>query len=181
MDNVLDRLNTEIKAYVTALDPEALTDADHRRVKEILCFTTNMEHAGDVVEHNLLSLAAKKIKRGLVFSKQGQTELFDIIDRLITNVRTAAALFVNEDTRAARLLAAEKEIFRDIEAQATAAHFERLRAGRIETAETSSLHLDILRDLKRVNTHLVAAAAYPVLESKGELLPSRLRQDGEAR
>jgi len=32
-----------------------------------------------------------------------------------------------------------------------------------------------------VNTHLVAAAAYPVLESKGELLPSRLRQDGEAR
>jgi len=115
---VLDRLNTEIKAYVTALDPEALTDADHRRVKEILCFTTNMEHAGDVVEHNLLSLAAKKIKRGLVFSKQGQTELFDIIDRLITNVRTAAALFVNEDTRAARLLAAEKEIFRDIEAQA---------------------------------------------------------------
>jgi len=76
------------------------------------------------------------------------------------------------------LLAAEKEAFRDIEAQATQAHFDRLRAGRIEAAETSSLHLDILRDLKRVNTHLVAAAAYPVLEGKGELLPNRLRQAG---
>ena len=42
------------------------------------------------------------------------------------------------------------------------------------------MHLDALRDLKNVNTHLVAAAAYPVLESKGELLPSRLRPDGDA-
>ncbi|MCU4160369.1 Na/Pi cotransporter family protein, partial [Acidiphilium sp. AL] len=94
------------------------------------------------------------------------------------NVRTAAALFVTEDARAARLLAAEKEAFRDIEAHATSVHFEWLRAGRIDMAETSSLYLDTLRDLKRVNAHLVAAAAYPVLEGKGELLPSRLRQDG---
>ena len=56
---------------------------------------------------------------------------------------------------------------------------DRLRSGRVESVETSTLHLDALRDLKNVNTHLVAAAAYPVLESKGELLPSRLRQDGD--
>jgi hypothetical protein len=74
------------------------------------------------------------------------------------------------DDRAARLLAAEKEAFRNLEAAATASHFERLRAGRTDTAETSSLHLDALRDLKRVNAHLVAAAAYPVLERNGELL-----------
>jgi hypothetical protein len=46
-----------------------------------------------------------------------------------------------------------------------------------ETTETSALHLDALRDLKSVNKHIVAAtAAYPVLESKGELLATRLRQ-----
>jgi phosphate:Na+ symporter len=56
-------------------------------------------------------------------------------------------------------------------------HFERLRHGRVDTAETSSLHLDALRHIKQINTHLVAAAAYPVLASKGELLPNRLRQD----
>jgi phosphate:Na+ symporter len=54
------------------------------------------------------------------------------------------------------------------------------RTGRLDTAETSTLHLDALRDLKNVNTHLVAAAAYPVLENSGELLRSRLRQEGEA-
>jgi len=92
-------------------------------------------------------------------------------------VRTAASLFMTGDERAARLLAAEKEAFRAIESAATDAHFERLRTGRLDSAETSALHLDALRDLKSVNTHLVAAAAYPVLANKGELLPTRLRLD----
>jgi hypothetical protein len=42
-----------------------------------------------------------------------------------------------------------------------------------------TMHLDALRDLKNVNTHLVAAAAYPVLENIGELLPSRIRHEDE--
>ncbi len=175
LDDVLDRLNGAIKTYVVGLDPAAMTEDDHRRAMEILRFATNMEHAGDVVDRNLLGLVSKKIKRGLAFSPQGEAELLGAIDRLLSNVRTAASLFVIDDARLARRLAAEKQEFRDIEASATEAHFQRLRAGRLDSTETSSLHLDMLRDLKRVNTHLVAAAAYPVLESKGELLPSRIR------
>ncbi|MBV9539221.1 MAG: Na/Pi cotransporter family protein [Acidisphaera sp.] len=175
LDHVLDRLDAAIKAYLTSIDPDAMADADHRRVTDILAFATNLEHAGDVVDKNLLGLTARKIKRGLVFSREGQGELVAIVDRLLANLRTAATVFMTDDVRAARLLASEKEAFRDIEAQATTAHFARLREGRIDTAETSALHLDILRDLARVNTHLVAAAAYPVLEGRGELLSSRLR------
>ena len=177
LDDILDKLNTAIKAYLTSLDPEALSEADHRRVTEILAFATNMEQAGDIVDKNLLGLATKKLKRGLAFSEEGQAELLTMIDRLTANVRAAASLFMTEDERAARLLAAEKEAFRNLEVSATASHFQRLRSGRVDTAETSSLHLDALRHLKQINTHLVAAAAYPVLESKGELLPSRLRQN----
>lgn len=175
LDDVLDRLNAAIRTYVVGLDPAAMTDADQKRAAEILRFATNMEHAGDVVDRNLLGLASKKLKRGIAFSPALQTDLLGVIDRLIGNVRTAAALFMLDDARLARRLAAEKQEFRDIEANATEAHFEGLRANRGELSETGSLHLDILRDLKRVNTHLVAAAAYPVLEREGELLPSRLR------
>jgi phosphate:Na+ symporter len=177
LDDVMDKLNTAIKAYLSALDPDFLTESDHRRVAEILSFATHMEQAADIVDKSLLGLAMKKLRRGLAFSKEGQSELLDIIDRLIANVRAAASLFMTADERAARLLAAEKEAFRTLEATATASHFARLRAGRVDTAETSSLHLDALRDLKRVNAHLVAAAAYPVLESTGDLLASRLRPD----
>jgi phosphate:Na+ symporter len=179
LDDILDKLNTAIKAYITAIDPDALSDEDHRRVRDILAFTTNMEHAGDIVEKNLLGIVTKKLKRGVSFSKAGQAELLTMIDRLMVNLSMAASLFMTADERAARLLAGEKEVFRNLESQATDSHFERLREGRLDTAETSSLHLDALRDLKNVNTHLVAAAAYPVLENKGELLPSRLRQDDD--
>jgi phosphate:Na+ symporter len=179
LDDILDSLNTAIKAYITSIDPDALSDTDHRRVDEVLTFITNMEHAGDIIEKNLLGIATKMLKRGVNFSKDGQAELLAMIDRLLVNLRMAASLFMTADERAARLLVGEKEVFRNLESEATAAHFARLRARRTDTVETSTMHLDALRDLKNVNTHLVAAAAYPVLESKGELLPSRLRQDGE--
>jgi phosphate:Na+ symporter len=174
-DDVLDTLNTAIKAYMTAMPSEAMTEEDHRRVVEILAFATNLEHAGDVVDKGLFGVVAKQIKRGLVFSPAEAEPLRGIVDRLVANLRAAAALLVTGDDRAARLLVEEKEVFRSLEADATALHFEHLREGRVGSIETSALNLDTLRDLKRVNAHLVAGAAYPVLESKGELLPSRLR------
>ncbi len=98
------------------------------------------------------------------------------MDRLIANLRTAASLFMTEDPRAARLLAEEKVAFRSAESAATFSHLERLRSGRVDSAETSALHLDLLRDMKMkmVNSHIIAAAAYPILERNGDLLTSRL-------
>jgi phosphate:Na+ symporter len=173
-DDILDHLNTAIKTYLTSLDPEQLAENDHRRVHEILTFVINIEQAGDVVDLNLLPHATKRLKRGLAFSREGEAELLAMLDRLMANLRTAASLFMTEDPRTARMLADEKVAFREAESTATASHFERLRSGRIDSAQTSALHLDLLRDLKLINSHIVAAAAYPVLERTGALLPSRL-------
>src|SRR5438132_6050234 len=179
LDNVLDRLNGAIKVYLTALDPETLDESDNRRLGEILAFITNLEHAGDIVDKGLIAIAAKRLKRGLAFSAQGQAEIRAMLERLAGNVQAAAAVFMTEDARAARQLLHEKEVFRDLETRATEAHFARIRAGRVESVETSALHLDLLRDMKRINAHL-AAAAYPVLEDLGELLPSRHRDTAAA-
>jgi len=176
LDKVLDRLDTAIKEYLTSLDTDALDSAEHRRLSEILSFTTNLEHAGDIVEKSLMPLAAKRIKRGFGFSEASQQEIQEMIDRLTSNARTAAAVFMTEDPRAARQLLGEKEVFREIETRATEEYFGRARPNRPEDIEISKLLLDIVRDLKRVNAHL-AAAAYPILEGRGELLPSRLKQD----
>jgi phosphate:Na+ symporter len=176
LDNVLDRLNGAIKVYLTALDPDGLDEQDNRRLGDILAFITNLEHAGDIVEKGLIAIAAKRLKRGLAFSVEGQAEIRVMLERLAGNVQAAAAVFMTEDARAARGLLHEKEVFRDLEARATEAHFARIRAGRVESVETSAMHLDVLRDMKRINAHL-AAAAYPVLENLGELLPSRHRSE----
>lgn len=179
-DDVLDRLSAAIKAYLTSIDPEALSEQDHPRLAQVLAFSTQIEHAGDVVDKNLLALAAKRIKRGLPLSPETTAELDSLMERLEHNLRSAAAVFLSADARGARALAAEKEALRDLEAQATAAHFARLRAGRIDSTETSAFHLEVLRDVLRINSHLIAAAAYPVLEEQGALLPSRLRPNAGA-
>jgi len=174
MDDVLDRLNGAIKAYLMALDPEAMTEADHRRAERILIFATQIEQAGDVVDRNLMALAGKRLKRGLAFRPEQRKALLEMTDRLSANLGLAASLFLTEDQRAARLLAEEKEQFRAIELAATQAHFAALRQGAGGVAEVDALQLDLIRDLKRVNAHLVEAAAYPVLRSEGALLPTRV-------
>jgi phosphate:Na+ symporter len=176
MDDVLDRLNSAIKTYLTGLDPEATSEADQRRIEEILAFTINLEHAGDVVDRNLLDHAAKRLKRNIDLSREQTDELAAIIARLVANLRSAASVFMTADVRGARMLAAEKETFRGLEAAETDAHFAQIRAGQAQAAEASAWRLDLLRDLKRVNDHLIAAAAYPLLKGQGELLPTRLRE-----
>lgn len=176
-DDVIDRLNIAIKSYLTSIDPDELGPHDHRRLQEVLGFTMNLEQAGDVVDRYLLPHTSKGLKRGLALPKERQEELLSLMDRLITNLRTAASLFMTEDPRAARLLADEKIAFRDAESRATLQHFERLRDSELPTAQASALHLDLLRDMKLINSHIVAAAAYPILERSGELLPSRIARN----
>jgi phosphate:Na+ symporter len=173
-EDVLDKLNIAIKAYLTSLDPEELNATDHRRLNEILTFTMNIEQAGDVVDRNFLPHASKRLKRGLAFSEEEQKDLTAMIERLSANLKTAASLFVTEDPRTARLLVDEKVAFRDAESKATASHFNRLRDSDLQAAQARSIHLDLLRDIKLINSHIIAAAAYPVLERTGALLPSRV-------
>jgi phosphate:Na+ symporter len=178
LDDVLDRLNTAIKTYLAALDPEDLNQEDDRRLSEILGFITNLEQAGDIVTGGVLAAAAKLAKRGLAFSLEEEAEMRAMLDRLATNLRAAAAVFMTDDPRAARRLRAEKEVFRDLETRASEAHFARIRAGRAESLATGGLHLDILRDLKRINAHLTRAAD-AILDRHGELLASRLKGGAE--
>lgn len=176
MDDVLDRLHDQIKRYLTRISLEDLDERDSRRVSEVLTFTINLEHVGDIIDKNLMEEAGKKIRRKLRFSAEGAAEITGMLERLGETQRLAATVFLSGDLRSARLLIREKEVVRDLETQATEAHFARLRAGRPESVETSALHLDILRDLRRINAHLVTAA-YPALDQSGELLSSRLREN----
>jgi phosphate:Na+ symporter len=180
LDDVLDRLNTAIKLYLTRLDPEGLTEDDQRRLGEILIFATNLETAGDVVDRELMGLAARRLKRGIALPEVERAGIRRLIERLTGTVRAAAAVFMSVDARAARLLVAEKEAFRSLETTATAEHFARIRQASAGDAASSAWRLDLVRVLKSVNGHVVAAAAYPVLEGQGALLPTRLRLDGEA-
>lgn len=174
LDTQVDRLNEAIKIYLTTVSRELMDPADQKRVVDLITFITNLEHIGDIVDKNLMELAAKKVKYQLKFSPEGSKELDDIHERLTHNLELAMNVFMSGDLKLARQLFAEKQIFRELERIAAENHLARLRSGRIESMQTSSLHLDILRDLKRINSHL-AIVAQPLLEAAGELSPTRLK------
>jgi phosphate:Na+ symporter len=174
-DDVLDALNSEIKRYLTRLDPESLTDDEHRRALAVLAFSLNLEGAGDVVERNLASFVAKQLKRGVEPSPEDVQEIQEAFEAVRANLRSAASVFTTGDRRAARVLSQQKAEFRRREGEAIKSHFAQLRRQRDATAPA----LDLLRDIKRLNDHLVAGAAYPVLEAAGELMPSRIVDDGD--
>src|SRR6202047_1350210 len=167
-DNIVDKLNEAIKLYITRLTRDSLDDSEGRRAMEIVSFTINLEHIGDIIDKNLCELAIKKIKGRYQFSPEGAAELTGFHKRTIESLQVAFGIFMTGDIEAARKLLRTKTDLRKAELDAADRHFERLREGRPESLETTSLHLDILADLKRIHSH-ISSVAYPVLEAAGEL------------
>jgi len=174
-DNVVDELHEAIKLYMVKVSKAEMSDEESQRYVEIITFTTNLEHVGDIIDKNLMELAAKKIKNRYTFSSEGLEEIRKFHARVMDNMRLAFNVFATRDVAMARRLLAEKAITRAAELAAADSHFARLREGRPESIETSAIHLDVMRDLKRINGHLTSVA-YPILEVAGELRDSRLRE-----
>ena len=151
MDNIVDRLTEAIKLYIARLTRGSLDEREGRRALEIVSFAINLEHIGDIIDKNLCELAIKKIKRRYQFSPEGAAELTTFHKRICESLQVAFGVFMTGDVAAARRLIREKAELRSIELAAGERHFERLREGRPESLETSSLHLDILRDLRRIH------------------------------
>jgi phosphate:Na+ symporter len=168
MDNHVDRLDEAIKLYVTKLTRGSLDDREGRRAMEIISFAINLEHIGDIIDKNLSELATKKIKHRFQFSPEGADELSALHKQTMGSLRIAFGVFMSGDIREARRLLAEKAVVRNAELAAIERHLDRLREGRLETIETTSLHLDVLRDLRRIHSH-ICSVAYSVLDAAGEL------------
>jgi phosphate:Na+ symporter len=168
MDNKVDRLDEAIKLYVTKLTRGSLDAREGARAMEIISFAINLEHIGDIVDKNLTEIATKKMKRNLQFSDAGAAELEAFHKDVLESLRIAFGVFMSGEVSEARKLLAEKARLGRAERQAAERHLERLREGLPQTIETTSLHLDVLRDLKRIHSH-VCSVAYPVLEAAGEI------------
>ncbi len=174
LEEEVDAQQEEIKLYLARLMQQGLSPEESAQVLELVLLTTNLEHMGDIIDKGLLQLALKKLNRGLRFSEAGWSDIRAFHELIAEQMRRALAVFVSRDPDMARAIVAEKDRLRDEEIRATERHFARLRDGMPETIETSALHLDVLRDLKRINGHLTTIA-YPILEQSGELRGSRLR------
>lgn len=173
-DDVIDKLYHALKLYMARLTQEYMDKDDAERYVQILTFATNLEHSGDIIDKNLMPLALKKIRNQGSFSTQGFREIENIHNLVMDSVKLAQTVFISSDIDLARKMIAEKETIRQAEVTASVSHIERLRERVPETIATSSLHLDIIRDYRRINSY-VCTVAYPILEQADQLRSSRLK------
>jgi len=175
MDDEVDELYSSIMYLLTKISREALDEEESRRWTDIISFTINMEQIGDTIERVLIDIEDKKIKPGRNFSEAGMAEICELHKRLIDNLRLGMSVFLNGSAHDAKKLLEEKARFRDLERAYATTHLGRLSDNTMQSIETSSLHIDLIRDLKRINSH-ICSIAYPILDSAGALAPNRLRQ-----
>jgi phosphate:Na+ symporter len=173
LDDDVDRLYTAVKLYLTQVSREALDERDGRRWTEIISLTINLEHVGDILERMLQDLRDKKIAQRLSFSEAGMREITELHAKLVVNLRLGLSVFLNGDVKSAQQLLVEKERFRDLERLYHDSHLDRLAGQTLKSIETSSLHLDLISDMRRINSFF-CSTAYPILEQAGQLRKSRL-------
>ena len=174
MDDTVDELYSAIKFYLTQISREALSQDEGRRWTDIVSFTINMEQIGDIIERVIQDVEDKKIRKNRRFSDAGMTEIVHLHERLTQNLRLGMSVFLDGSVRDAKRLLEEKARFRDLEHEYAASHIARLQDNTAQSIETSSLHIDLISDLKRINSH-ICSIAYPILESAGALTKTRIR------
>jgi phosphate:Na+ symporter len=173
-DDVVDDLYTAVKLYLTQISREALDEKEGRRWADIVSFTINLEQVGDIIERVLTDIVDKKISKHRSFSDAGMAEICDLHARLVGNLRLGMSVFLHGDLKSAQELLAQKVLFRDLERAYADSHLSRLAGNTVQSIETSSLHLDLISDLKRINS-LICSIAYPILEKAGVLAKTRLK------
>ncbi|CUX66221.1 Phosphate:Na+ symporter family protein [Agrobacterium tumefaciens str. Kerr 14] len=177
LEKRVDSLQREVKIYLSKLGREGLSEENGRRSIVIIDYAINLEHIGDIIEKGLAPQVTKKASLGLKFSEDGYEELKKLFHLTIDNLRIAQTIFVTDDFKLAKQLMEVKVEVRRLEKQSSERHLERLRDGRADSLQTSSLHLDMLRDLKRINAHIISVA-HPIMDEHGLLIESRLRDTG---
>jgi phosphate:Na+ symporter len=174
MDQSANLFYDEVKLYLTRLSRESLGEKERIRCSEIMSFATNLEHIGDIISVDMIdSLLRKKMTPGAKMSLQDREDINNLYQPVLLSFNLSLSVFTSSDISMARQLLAKKYKFIKLEKQSVVNHLNKLREDVTYDSRLSALQLDVIRDLKRINSHLTSVA-YPILESAGHLR-SRLR------
>ncbi|AZD13072.1 Na/Pi cotransporter family protein [Pseudomonas chlororaphis] len=164
LNDDVEVLYNAIKLYLAQMPREDLGEQDSRRWAEIIELAINLKLASDLIERMLRKVQQQKTAQRRSFSEVGLEELAGLHEQLIANLRLGLSVFLSADPESARQLLREKRRFRAQERRLAHAHVSRLQRKIVQSIETSSLHLELIADMKRLNS-LFCGSAYVVLGS----------------
>lgn len=175
LDDRVDKRHSAIKLYLARATGNDMGPDEAMQAQELVAACVKLEQVGDIIVRNMLLHIQKMRDRNLSFTDEGWSELCAIHAAVLANAKLAFNVIITRDLSTARMLVEQKDRLRELEKNASQRHFDRLREGSPLSIETSTIHLDTIRDLKDINS-LLASLAYPILEQSGQLRGSRLKK-----
>jgi phosphate:Na+ symporter len=166
----LDRLHEAVKGYLAKLDRTDLTERDLTRLSDLVEFAVNLGHAGDILEKDIVRAPTQ---RSDGIGEADRDAVSRVHARVVADLRLALSTMMTEDERSARELLDAKREINEFERATARDHLARLGDADPATLAASNLFLSLLRDLKRVNSHL-ATIGYAVVGSGGPSHSDRL-------
>ncbi len=175
LDDRVDKRHSAIKLYLARATSHDMDPHEAIQAQELVAACVKLEQAGDIIVRNMLLHIQKMRDRNLSFTDEGWSELCAIHAAVLANAKLAFQCHCHARSVDSRMLVEQKDRLRELEKSASRRHFDRLRTGAPLSIETSTIHLDTIRDLKDINS-LLASLAYPILEQSGQLRGSRLKK-----
>ncbi|MCX7995112.1 MAG: Na/Pi cotransporter family protein [candidate division WOR-3 bacterium] len=152
-DDEIDQAEELITPYLSRLNPEEMDQKLKNMQICLLTITAELEHIGDVISKNLMNYAKKQIDSGMEFSQEGLLQIKEFHRFVLETLRMAVSSLTTQDMKLAAEVLKRRETGLRMAKEFEIRHMERLHRGLKESLETSTIHLDILSDLERINFH----------------------------
>ncbi len=153
-DDMVDTLQIEVTRFLTRLSMDKLDKASAQWSFALVSIALELEHIGDVISKDLAPNARKKIEVGYYFSDQGFLEILAYHRKVLNHLNATIAAIPLRDAKVAHELVQTTKALAVDQRNYYRLHLERLRLGVRETQETSTLHIDIIGDLNKINMHI---------------------------
>ncbi len=167
-DNRVDLLHKEINMFVASYMEQADPGSEVDFLR-LMTFSTDLESVGDVIDNILIKMAEKKQFLKVDFSEEGWAEIKQVYEEVKKLSSLSITCFQRQDKDLAGKIVYNKRVIRRMEKDFRIRHMERLIAGKKESINTSSIHLDILSEYRRV-AGLMSNHVYSLLKDTDKYL-----------
>lgn len=157
-DDQVDYLHTKLGGYLAHLSQQEFTETEAVEQLVLLNLNTELELIGDLISKDLYGYTRRLISKNLHFSREGLAEIADFSKQVQQTLRGALEHIGQPPEQQTEGYGESKVRIDTLSQQLRVNHFHRLGQGLRETVETTSYHLDIIEELRRINTHAVKIA-----------------------
>ena len=146
-DNRVDFLYRETKMFLLDHANKSST-AVHQNIMNMIMFISDLERAADAIDINIVTLAIKKQALKLEFSEEGWNEIKQMHDQVYKVANMAINSYQTKEL-CDQAIALKRDLAK-LEISLRENHIGRLNKGMRDSINTSSIHLDLLSEYRRI-------------------------------